>query len=90
MYSRDYCELNSEMWDILKEENKFKDTTKKIINHNCTFNKSFSVQQTFDMIVIYPLNLREENKNYLNKMALKHKIKIMSVFRYIVFFLQFI
>ncbi|XP_012348288.1 LOW QUALITY PROTEIN: BRCA1-associated RING domain protein 1-like [Apis florea] len=77
----DYCELNSEMWDILKEENKFKDTTKKIINHNCTFNKSFSVQQTFDMIVIYPLNLREENKNYLNKMALKHKIKIMSVFR---------
>lgn len=81
------------MWDILKDENEFDDTSKKekeIVNHNCSFNKSFSAQQIFDMIVIYPLNLREENKKYLNEIALKHKIKIMSVFRYYFFLLIYI
>lgn len=83
---RDYCEPNTEIWDILKDENEFDDTNKEIVNHNCSFSKSFSAQQTFDTIVIYPLNLREENKKYLNEIALKHKIKIMSAFRYTIFF----
>ncbi|KOC70454.1 BRCA1-associated RING domain protein 1, partial [Habropoda laboriosa] len=76
----DYCKPYTEMWNILKDENELNDITDGV-NLNCTLNQSLFVTQPFDTFVIYALNLRKENKRYLDQIVLKYKIKIMSVFR---------
>ncbi|CAL7933032.1 unnamed protein product [Xylocopa violacea] len=70
----DYCNPNSEIWNILINENRLDDTIKEAVDLNCT-----ALTQSF--YILYASNLREENKKYVEKEALKHKIKIVSEFR---------
>lgn len=79
---RDYCTPQSEMWNILKDENDEKN--EEVTFLNSTLNQSFSAMQPFNRIVIYASNLKDENKKYLEEMASKHKIKIASVFGYVI------
>lgn len=69
------------MWDILQDQNELIDTTEGAMDHNSTLNQSLSATQPF---VIYASNLLHENKRYLDQMVSKHKIKIVSLFRYVV------
>ncbi|XP_050471073.1 BRCA1-associated RING domain protein 1-like [Bombus huntii] len=75
----DYCEPYSRMWNILKDENELDNVleTTKDLSH--TLNKSLSM--AFDMVVIYMSDLQEKNKRYLNEIASKNKIKIVSRFQ---------
>nr|XP_034179266.1 BRCA1-associated RING domain protein 1-like [Osmia lignaria]XP_034179267.1 BRCA1-associated RING domain protein 1-like [Osmia lignaria]XP_034179268.1 BRCA1-associated RING domain protein 1-like [Osmia lignaria] len=74
----DYCIPQSEMWNILKDEND--ETNEEVTFFNSTLNQSFSATQPFNRIVIYASNLKDEDKKYLEEMASKHRIKIASVF----------
>lgn len=67
------------MWNILKDENELDNVFKQDLNQ--TLNKSFTTKRTF---VIYASNLKEENKKYLNEIASKNKIKVISTFQYVV------
>lgn len=81
LYFRDYCEPHSRMWNILKDENELDNVleTTKDLSH--TLNKSLSM--AFDTVVIYISDLQEKNKRYLNEIASKNKIKIVSRFQYV-------
>ena len=70
------------MWNILKDGNELDNASKQDLNH--TLNKSFTTTRTFDSVVIYASNLKEENKKYLNEIASKNKIKVVSTFQYVV------
>lgn len=70
------------MWNILKDENELDNASKQDLNH--TLNKSFPTTRTFNIVVIYASNLKEENKKYLNGIASKNKIKVVSTFQYVV------
>ncbi|CAK9815695.1 BRCA1-associated RING domain protein 1 [Anthophora plagiata] len=76
----DYCKPYTDMWNILKDENELNDVTDGA-NLNCTLNQSLSVTRSFNTLVVYALNLREENKRYLDQMALKYKFKIVPAFQ---------
>mgnify|MGYP004605468937 CR=1 FL=1 len=70
------------MWNILKDENELDNASKQDFNH--TLNKSFTTTRTFNTVIIYASNLKEENKKYLNEIASKNKIKIVSTFQYVI------
>lgn len=75
----DYCVPYTEMWNILKDENELDNASKQDLNH--TLNKSFTTTRTFNTVVIYASYLKEENKKYLNEIASKNKIKVVSTFQ---------
>lgn len=83
LHFRDYCEPYSKMWNILKDENELKmdNVPETTIDLSDTLNKSLSM--AFDMVVIYASDLQKENKRYLNEIASKNKIKIVSRFQYV-------
>ena len=80
----DYCKPFEDLWNVLKEENELDDTFGRITNLNSTLDQSFSATQSVGAFVIFASNLREENNKCLHEMALKHKVKVTSVFRSIV------
>ncbi|XP_076638932.1 BRCA1-associated RING domain protein 1 isoform X1 [Colletes latitarsis] len=79
----DYCEPSTEIWNLLSEKRQFNDKTDAILNCtlNSTLDQSFFNTQSSTKFVVYAPNLREENNKCLHQVALKHKIKVTSVFR---------
>lgn len=69
----DYCEPNSKIWHILENESESENAVKKVVDLNCT-----STQSCY---ILYASNLEEGKKRYVEEMAVKHKIKIVSVFQ---------
>ena len=80
----DYCKPFGHLWNVLEEKNELDDTFGRITNLNSTLDQTFSATQSVGAFVIFASNLREENNKRLHEMAVKHKVKVTSVFRSIV------
>ncbi|XP_012285282.1 BRCA1-associated RING domain protein 1 [Orussus abietinus] len=73
----DYA-FTEEMRELLKQD-KWPKTPEKLLDLNRTLDQS--VRSTSIKMVIYPSNLSSESRQLLNKMATRHKVKIVSEFR---------